>query len=527
MDNNNNNRKYKVLIIEDEEAIVRGLSRSLKIDGYDVVSAYNGEEGLKVFQREDPEIILTDIKMPGMDGLEVLKKVKEINPETEVIIITGHGDMESSIEALQYDASDFINKPVTEDSLSIALRRAEEKIEMRKKLEEYTTDLENKIQIATKELRRKSSFQSKLIRSSNDGIVATDKDLNIVIFNPEAARIFGYSQSEVYNRMKIDDLYPPEVAEVFRRKMLGSDNSEELFWKEIAVTSKNKESIPVRFSGSILHEKGEVMGSVAFIQDLRQIKHLEKELIQSERLAAIGQTVASLAHSIKNILYGLRGGSYIVDTSLDRNDLQKLSQGWEIVKRNIERVSSLVTDLLTYSKEREPEYQRCSPNEIAKEVIELFRETAKQNGIEIAEELDQAIPDVSMDPQTIYRCLSNLFSNAVDACVFDENKEKTHRVSLKTFLENGYIRFEVQDNGCGMDEKVRESLFDSFYSTKGGKGTGLGLLVTKKLVEEHKGKIEVESVFGKGSNFIIRLPYVEAYNSHDSAKNKGGNIHEY
>ena len=149
----------KILLIDDEEDIVRVLSMSLKSDGYDVVSALSGKEGLDVFKKESPDIILTDIKMPGMDGIEVLKKVKEINSETEVIIITGHGDIDTAIEALHYGASDFINKPVRDEALSIALHRAKDKIDIRLKLKEYTDDLENMVKLATEEVKRKSDFQ--------------------------------------------------------------------------------------------------------------------------------------------------------------------------------------------------------------------------------------------------------------------------------------------------------------------------------------------------------------------------------
>ncbi len=142
------------------------------------------------------EVIITDIKMPGMDGIEVLKRVKSLNADTEVIIITGHGDIDKAIEALQYGASDFINKPVRDEALSIALKRAGEKIDIRQRLKEYTQNLEGKIEIATRELRRRTNFLGKLIRSSYEGIVATDEDLRIVVFNPGAERIFGHSQED-------------------------------------------------------------------------------------------------------------------------------------------------------------------------------------------------------------------------------------------------------------------------------------------------------------------------------------------
>ncbi|MBT7260473.1 MAG: response regulator, partial [Desulfobacula sp.] len=204
----------KILIVDDEEIIVKLLAMSLRSDGYEIVTANSGEQGLEVFKSESPDIVVTDIKMPGMDGLELLKKIKEIDSEKEVIIVTGHGDIDSTITALQYGASDFINKPVRDEALAIALERAKAKIAIRKKLEEYTENLEIKIAEATEEIRRKSNFQRLLIKSSNDAIVAFDHDWKVVVYNPEAASMFGETVKDVRNKMTIDDLYTPKIAKI-------------------------------------------------------------------------------------------------------------------------------------------------------------------------------------------------------------------------------------------------------------------------------------------------------------------------
>lgn len=499
----------KILVIDDEAVNVRVLSMSLKADGYDVVSAYSGKEGLEVFKKESPAIVLTDIKMPEMDGLEVLRHVKELNPYTEVIIVTGHGDIDSAIEALQYGASDFINKPIKDEVLSIALERAKEKLDIRRQLKEYTDDLENMVKIATEEFERKSNFQSKLIRSSNDGIVATDDEWNIVTFNPGAESIFGYSGYEIRGS-DARKLYPPEISDALEKIAACAEaRKAELPWREISITSKSGEAIPVRCSGAILREKNQMMGSVTFFQDLREIKRLERELLKSERLAAIGQTVAGMAHCIKNILHGFKGGSYLVDIGLDRNDTNRLKTGWQMIQRNIGRTSDLVLDLLSYSKERPPEYEPCLPNDVADDVCELLKENANEHDIEIIRAFSPDVGEVSMDPRTVYRCLLNLVSNAIDACMFDEDAlDKEHCVCVRTIREEQkFIRFEVEDNGAGMSDEVRAKIFTSFFSTKGGQGTGLGLLVTMKLVDEHGGTIGVTSSLGKGTTFTIRFPY--------------------
>ena len=504
----------KLLLIDDEPDIIRVLSISLKVDGYQVATAYNGNEALEVFEREKPPIVITDIKMPGMDGLEVLRKIKALEPETEVIIITGHGDIDNAVEALKLGASDFINKPVRDEALTIALKRAREKLDIKRQLKEYTVGLETKIEAATREVRRQSNFQIKLIRSSNDGIVATDKDFKIVIFNPGAEKIFGYAQTEILGKMEALDFFSSDISAAFRGAISAGDNHKDLPWQETSIISKTGETIPVRFSGTILQEKDELMGSVAFFQDLREIKRLEKELLKSERLAAIGQTVAGLAHGIKNILHGLKGGSYLVDIGISRNDTEKLKNGWDMIKRNIGRTSNLVLDLLSYSKEREPEYEICRPNEIARDVCALVQDKARDNHVEIATAFDDSIGSVSMDPNIIHEVLLNLMSNAVDACLFDENMDKNWQVRLETTKENdNFIKFDVIDNGAGMDEEVMNKLFTSFFSTKGHRGTGLGLMVTRKLIEEHTGDINVDSRPGKGTTFSFRLPYTSSSDS--------------
>jgi signal transduction histidine kinase len=166
---------------------------------------------------------------------------------------------------------------------------------------------------------------------------------------------------------------------------------------------------------------------------------------------------------------------------------------------------------LSYSKEREPEYEKCFPNEIANEVCDLMKETAREHDIEILKDFARDIGEMILDARTLHRSLMNLVSNAIDACIFDDNPNKEYKVVVKTGIEERNILFlVVTDNGCGMTEEVKSKLFTSFFSTKGDRGTGLGLLVTRKLIEEHNGTIEVTSQEGEGTTFTIKLPQKEA-----------------
>jgi len=358
------------------------------------------------------------------------------------------------------------------------------------------------------EIRQRAYFQAKLINSSHSGVVATDEQWKIVIFNPEAERLFAYTHAEVVDKMDARDLYPRRVLASLEEKRRDVELKKHETWQETTIVPKSGAAIPVRFSATPLFKKDRMMGSVAFLQDLTEIKRLERELVHSERLAAIGQTVAGMAHGIKNILNGFKGGRYLVDIGIDKNNADKLKSGWEMIKRNIDRTSELVLDLLSYSKEREPEFEDCRPNAIAEDVIEVLREKAEDYEVSIEKDFSPDVGRTAMDPRTVHRALLNLVSNAIDACIFDDSIDKTHRVVVRTALESDHsLRLEVEDNGSGMRESVRQKIFSSFFSTKGAKGTGLGLLVTKKLVEEHGGTIEVSSTLGKGTTFVIRLPF--------------------
>jgi signal transduction histidine kinase len=252
-----------------------------------------------------------------------------------------------------------------------------------------------------------------------------------------------------------------------------------------------------------------VSGAVGFFQDLRVYKRLEREKAASDRLAVVGQTVAGLAHGIKNILTGLEGGVFVVETAMEDHDEQLLTRGWKMVHNNIDRVSALVRDLLSYSKERAPHYEETDPNLLAEEVCALFEVKAQEKNISIKRDFDPMAGKmfkVFMDQRGIHTCLSNLVANSIDACESDTDKPQ-HQIVVRTRQdEDGYLIFRISDNGVGISEDTKRKIFSSFYSTKGSRGTGLGLLVTSKILAEHGGHISFESEERKGTAFTISLP---------------------
>ena len=370
-----------ILLVDDEEGIRKVLRIALEDAGYKVITARNGVEALQVFKKSPPPIVLTDIKMPEMDGIELLRKIKQENADTEVIIITGHGDLDLAIKSVKFEATDFVTKPINDDTLDIALKRAEDRIEMRAKLNEYTQNLENLVEEKT------------------------------------------------------------------------------------------------------------------------------RKLIEAERLAAIGKTVAGLSHAIKNIAGGLKGGAFVLEKGIEVDNRDYLLDGWEMVRTNVDKITHLSLDLLNYAKDTDLDIQSCNPNRPAREVVELMASQAAENDIELSLELDKQLEAVNCDPDLIHRCLLNLVTNAIDACIFDTAPKHNKKVIVRSTSARGWgVEYQVIDNGSGMTPAIRENIFHSFFTTKGTNGTGIGLMITKKIVDEHHGVIEVESEEGSGSTFIFKLP---------------------
>ncbi len=228
-------------------------------------------------------------------------------------------------------------------------------------------------------------------------------------------------------------------------------------------------------------------------------------MVQAERLAAMGQTIATLSHHIKNILQGIRGGSYLIDEGLKGEDNALVRKGWRIVEKNQEKISNLVMDMLTFSKEREPELAPGDLNEIVSDVVELMQTRAKDAVVTIAWQPHPQLKHFTFDADLLHRAILNVVTNAIDAC---DHQEGAGRVGLAIEFAPGdpTVRITVTDNGEGIPPEDVRRIFSVFESRKGASGTGLGLPVSQKIMREHGGDIHVESTPGQGSKFTLELP---------------------
>ena len=229
---------------------------------------------------------------------------------------------------------------------------------------------------------------------------------------------------------------------------------------------------------------------------------LYEESLRSARMAAIGQTMAELSHYIKNVLAGFEGAGYLLESGLEKDDRELIEQGWSFLKKSQGKISTLVMNMLSYSKEREPSFNLNDVNKIVSDVVSLMQPRLKEKSIAIEKNLDKNIKEIVIDSDGIYNCVLNLISNAMEAIEGENGKITVNTLDDK---KNSEVRIEVKDNGNGIPKDKVNEVFNLFYSSK-KKGTGLGLAVTKKIIDEHKGKILVESQEGKGTTFTIILP---------------------
>ncbi len=231
-------------------------------------------------------------------------------------------------------------------------------------------------------------------------------------------------------------------------------------------------------------------------------------MVRAERLAAIGQAIATLSHHIKNILQGIRGGSFLIKDGLARGDQNMVRQGWQFVEKNQERISNLVLNMLSFSKERRAEPTPGNLNQLVHEVVELARGRTQDQTVQLKFHPHPDLPTLMFDPDAIHQALLNVVMNAVEACAAEGKGQVEVRVLYDPQSQQATV--EVSDTGPGIPPEKLESIFEPFVSTKGNRGTGLGLPVTRKLLREHGGDVSVESQLGRGSIFRLWFPAPEA-----------------
>ncbi len=350
------------------------------------------------------------------------------------------------------------------------------------------------------QLQHAHVFRQALVENALEAIVVIDEAQRVVLMNKAAEKLWAADRGTLVGRKAPRGMVPAPL-----RRQRASTGATVLL-PDTTITNLAGETVPVQLAGMTIFDGGSYLGGAIIALDLRATKELEREKLTAERLAAVGQTVAGLAHGIKNVLMGLEGGMYAFQTGMSKGDDQRMLQGWQMLEENINRITTFVKEFLEFARGRTPTVHLIDPNAVAAKVVDLFKDKAEMAGIRLGFEPQAGVPPAFMDEEGIHACLVNLVSNALDAC--EASDKPGPQVTLATHDQGGSLVLEVADNGTGIDYEIRKKVFTTFFSTKGSaKGTGLGLLTTRKVVQQHGGKVSFESTAGMGSVFRLEFPH--------------------
>ena len=487
------NEIISVLVVDDEKVVRDGCRRVLNGKGYKVLTAENGQQAMKALAEEPVDIILLDLKMPVMSGEEVLEKTCSQYPDIPVIIITGHGTIDTAVECMKRGAYDFITKPFQIDQFLLTVNRATEKRSLEQKAKQFEEEnIRNLYDLNLEKSRLKT-----IINCIANGVMVNNRNLEMVLHNPALMRLLEISE-KVENPVPIKQIINNESLITTLRQIQSGEVSEKEFISQEIKAGKN---ILRAISASALGPDKEIVGTVTVLEDITAFKQLDE--MKSD-------FVNMVAHELRSPLTAIRQQNSVVLEGL-AGPLQKKQE--EFLSRGIKKIDTLlelINDLLDIAKiEAGQHVQHQMPTDVAKiikDTVALMEPKAKEQNISLNYHCHDLIP-IQADPKGIEEIFNNLITNAINYS--PESGEVT--ITARTLGET--MEIKVADRGVGIPPEELPKIFDKFYRVKHPKtrkvmGTGLGLSIVKGIVEAHHGTIDVDSLPDKGTTFRILLPVI-------------------
>jgi len=485
------NETAKILIGDDSEILNNILRDLFEESGYEVVQAFDGAECKAVFLKENPDVVLIDIQMPKIDGLDVLRYVKERSPRTVVVVMTGAGNERTAVEAMKRGAADYVNKPFSTDEVLDLVKRLLES----RRIGEETTKLKDQV-------RRRDRYLAELTSIINEALITTDAGGKIQFVNRAASELWGYSTEDLRGK-DIHFLIRGEAGTLLHRDLVRETLRSGKLEGEFHFRKKDKGTFPGYLSTSVIKENNRVRGIVIVVADLTRLNEVERRLKQSEKLASLGKVVEGVAHEVRNCLTSL-GGFTLRLAKLTSEDAACV-QYTRIILDDVSRLEKMVQAIEEYVRFS----KRYSFHFIKTELpalVEKARDRAVQaltpshaHSVIFSMDVDAGLPQISADPNALEEVFFNLILNAYEAM---PNGGRL-KVSLKN--RNSAISVSFTDTGVGINSEDLGEIFNPFYTGK-TVGAGMGLSKAFLLIEEHRGTINVNSQPGKGSTFEVLLP---------------------
>lgn len=357
------------------------------------------------------------------------------------------------------------------------------------------------------ELTKTKEYLTGILESTADIIITANSNWNILSINIGAEKALGFQGMDVIgNQLSVLFVDPLECDKAFEM-MKNTDNLVNFITR---FKTKYNEIIDVLLTLSHLrNSSGEIISIIGIGKDITKEIKLQNELIQSQRLAAIGEVFTGVQHSLKNMLNACMGGAYMVRIGLKKDNRDLFIEGWDIVQEGINRMTDVSMDMLKYVKDWKPKLKLTALGNTFKEIDRLIQKTAKEKGVRFILNLPADLPLVFCDGRMIHTAIMDIVSNALDACYWKEYPQsEIPEVVLAAYTNNNCqsLVIEVKDNGCGMSEEVKAKIFTPFFSTKSRSGTGLGLAITARMISLHQGEFYVESEPDQGTKFRILVP---------------------
>ena len=488
-----NNIKPKVLVVDDEKGLRIGVQRLLEMEGYEVDVAENGTDGIKLGTGNEYDLAIIDLKMPDIDGIDVLKSIKQKFPNTVCFIATAFASYDTAIEATKLGAQSYIPKPFTPEELLSELKSGYQKRLLSLEEAKWLREREERLLEVAFEKTRLNT----IINSITDGVLVVNKEGLAVLFNPAVFRFLELSDVKVEEY--ILDKLRPEILELINKFLL-SDSKEKRSYTIQLELKPNREFFIEATASPVFHPEDNLAGVVIVFKDITELKRIE--LIKS-------QFVSMVSHELKAPIAAVYGFLKLMsDDKIPLSDEQKK----EYLNRSMIRLDGLlkmVNDLLDISrmelKTVKKEIRKICLTEIIKNILELFHFEVQKANIQVNFNYQTERFCIDADSDEISRLFTNLISNAI------KYNRPSGSITIQINQIGKFVVTEIKDSGIGMKEEEKKKLFSEFFRaknefTKNVSGTGLGLSIVKRIVDSYSGKIEVESEFGIGTTFRIYLP---------------------